>query len=103
MNILVSSFVLCSAKEKALLEIVMHKITKNGEYKTEVEKLIGNFSSAGSTVSAEGDILQVSHVPVLYQCIAPFLISPGVYFGMLLISRRNVIFTSEVVYYLLSG
>lgn len=74
MNILVSSFVLCSAKEKALLEIVMHKITKNGEYKTEVEKLIGNFSSAGSTVSAEGDILQIHPMGICSQDVAEPLV-----------------------------
>lgn len=59
------SFVLCNVKEKAVLEIVMHKITKNGEYKVEKEKIVGHFSAAGSTVSAEGDILQVRVVPVL--------------------------------------
>ncbi|XP_063448610.1 E3 ubiquitin-protein ligase ZNRF3-like [Mytilus trossulus] len=51
------SLVYC--KEKAVLEIVMHKITKNGEYKTEIERIAGHFSAAGSTVSAEGNILQI--------------------------------------------
>jgi hypothetical protein len=50
---------LVHCKERAVLEIVMHKITEHGEYKTEIEKIVGHFSTAGATVSAEGDILQV--------------------------------------------
>ena len=47
------------SNERAVLEIVMHRITRNGEYKTEVQKIFGHYSAAGPTVSAEGDILQV--------------------------------------------
>lgn len=47
-------------KEKAILEIVLHQGTENGEYAIETERLSGFFTSAGSIVSAEGNILQVS-------------------------------------------
>ena len=62
---------LVQCEERAVLEIVMHKITKNGEYKTEIEKIFGQFSTAGPTVSAEGDILQVGHlcIPVHLACM----------------------------------
>ncbi|XP_033748577.1 LOW QUALITY PROTEIN: E3 ubiquitin-protein ligase ZNRF3-like [Pecten maximus] len=46
-------------KEKAILEIVLHRGTENGEYAIETERLSGYYTSAGSTVSAEGNVLQL--------------------------------------------
>lgn len=54
-----------NGKDKAILDIVMHKSDRNGEYTTEVEKLLGYFTSAGSTVSAEGQVFQVNACLVL--------------------------------------
>ncbi|KAJ8312937.1 hypothetical protein KUTeg_010310 [Tegillarca granosa] len=45
-------------KEKAILEIVMHTSTENGEYDTKVEELVGHFTTAGPMESAEGNVLQ---------------------------------------------
>uniref|UniRef100_K1RE11 Uncharacterized protein n=1 Tax=Magallana gigas TaxID=29159 RepID=K1RE11_MAGGI len=47
-----------NGKDKAILDIVMHKSDRNGEYTTEVEKLLGYFTTAGSMVSAEGQVFQ---------------------------------------------
>ncbi|XP_061197701.1 E3 ubiquitin-protein ligase znrf3-like [Saccostrea echinata] len=48
-----------TGKDKAILEIVMHKSDRNGVYTTEVEKLLGHFTTAGSMVSAEGEVFQI--------------------------------------------
>lgn len=48
-----------NGKDKAILDIVMHKSDRNGEYTTEVEKLLGYFTTAGSMVSAEGQVFQI--------------------------------------------
>lgn len=77
------SLVYC--KEKAVLEIVMHKITKNGEYKTEIEKIVGHFSAAGSTVSAEGNILQVGFylcTPITWCIFLSSVLCVVLYFAM---------------------
>lgn len=52
---------LVTAKEKAILEIVLYETTENGEYKTYTIALNGHFSPAGAAISAEGDIVQVGH------------------------------------------
>jgi hypothetical protein len=57
-----------NGKDKALLDIVMHKSDRNGEYTTEVEKLLGHFTTAGSMVSAEGQVFQVRQGAMLWQC-----------------------------------
>lgn len=44
---------------RAILEIVVHKTTEDGDYKTETEHLNGHFTHAGSIVGAEGRIIQV--------------------------------------------
>ena len=70
------SFVI--AKDKATLEIVMHRSVQNGEYKIEVEKIEGYFTSAGSMDSAEGPILQVKQAKchTLNAHVAPFRFDP---------------------------
>lgn len=57
-----------TGKDKALLDIVMHKSDRNGEYTTEVEKLLGHFTTAGSMVSAEGQVFQVRLGAMLSEC-----------------------------------
>ena len=59
-GLLMFLFTVVMGKEKAILEIVIHRSGGNGEYITEVERLVGHFSSAGPTLSAEGAIIQVS-------------------------------------------
>lgn len=55
-----------NGKDKAILDIVMHKSDRNGEYTTEVEKLLGYFTTAGSMVSAEGQVFQVNVCSMLF-------------------------------------
>ncbi len=50
---------LVAAKERAILEIVLYERGENGELDTYEYSLNGHFSSAGSTSSAEGTIVQV--------------------------------------------
>lgn len=46
--------------ERAILEIVLYNPVENGGYVTQSYKLVGMFSEAGTSVSAEGRIIQVS-------------------------------------------
>ena len=47
-------------RELGILEIVLYESGQNGEYTTRTYKLTGEFSTAGTTISAEGRIIQVS-------------------------------------------
>lgn len=49
-------------REKAILEVVLYESTEHGDYKTYTYSLSGEFSAAGPAISAEGDIVQVSHL-----------------------------------------
>lgn len=52
-------FSVVMAKEKAILEIVFHTKVQPEEYTNDTERLIGHFSSIGTTDDAEGPIIQV--------------------------------------------
>ncbi|KAL3857902.1 hypothetical protein ACJMK2_012527 [Sinanodonta woodiana] len=52
-------FICAMGMDKAILEIVLHKSVKNGEYVTQRHELEGQFSKAGAMGSAEGDIYQL--------------------------------------------
>ena len=51
-----------SQAERAILEIVLYNPVENGGYVTQTYKLTGMFSQAGTSISAEGQIIQVSDV-----------------------------------------
>ena len=53
-------FLFCYGREKALLEVILHERSENGEIETYEYKLTGHFSSAGTVSAAEGTIIQVS-------------------------------------------
>ena len=50
---------LCYGREKALIEVILHERSENGEIETYEYKLTGHFSTAGITSAAEGTIIQV--------------------------------------------
>lgn len=52
-------FSVVMAKEKAILEIVFHTKVQPEEYTNDTERLIGHFSSIGTTDDAEGPIIQI--------------------------------------------
>lgn len=50
------------AKDTAFVEVVLFESSPNGDYTTYTTGLQGRFSKAGATISAEGEIVQVSVV-----------------------------------------
>lgn len=49
-----------AAKDTAFVEVVLFESSPNGDYTTYTTGLQGRFSKAGATISAEGEIVQVS-------------------------------------------
>lgn len=54
------------ALEKALVEVVIYEHSSGGDYTTHTYELEGKFSNAGTATSAEGDILEVSFLLLIF-------------------------------------
>lgn len=65
------------AKDTAFVEVVLFESSPNGDYTTYTTGLQGRFSKAGATISAEGEIVQVSLFRSLYQGGGRSRESPG--------------------------
>ncbi len=52
----------CFGREKALLEVILHERSDNGEIETYQYDLTGHFSAAGTTAGAEGTVVQVTSI-----------------------------------------
>lgn len=58
--VLLAAASLGAAKDTAFVEVVLFESSPNGDYTTYTTGLQGRFSKAGATISAEGEIVQVS-------------------------------------------
>ncbi|KAK3085018.1 hypothetical protein FSP39_022932 [Pinctada imbricata] len=93
LNIIFS--VVLSKEGTAILEIVMHRSTKNGEYALKAEEIEGHFSSAGSSDSAEGRILQIHPMSI---CTHEFMGEKYAYGWVMVMKLENVQMTCVTLY-----
>lgn len=66
-TIWISMVLCCCGREKALLEVILHEKSENGEIETYEYKLTGHFTPAGSVSGAEGTMAQVSDTQSVLQ------------------------------------
>ncbi len=60
------SAVAATNPNRANVEVVLYESDFNGDYNTRTFQLVGDFSTSGAKISAEGDILQVYYNHRLY-------------------------------------